>query len=199
MRKTISYKDLVMLMKAIGYVRTSTDVQSPDRQIDQIEKYCQMREWELGKIHKDIDVSGVELRPNLEKALDALDFDVLIVTELDRLGRNTLDLLTKADYLMRHGKGLVIIQQAIDTTTEFGTLLFQILSAFAEFERKMIRERMRLGRERAKAKGKSLGRKFTPLPEAKIRELRERGLSFADIKRLLDLKVHPSTLGRRFS
>lgn len=185
-------------MKAIGYVRTSTDEQNPLRQTDQIKKYCQVRKWQLNKTYKDIGVSGVELRPNLEKALSNLDFDVIIVTELDRIGRNTLDVLTKAEYLSKQKKSLVIIQESIDTTTQFGTLLFQILSAFAEFERKMIKERTRLGRERAKAMGKSLGRGFTPLPETKIRELRERGLSFPDIKRLLDLDVHPSTLSRRF-
>jgi len=77
---------------------------------------------------------------------------------LDRLGRSLIDLLDTLGELEAAGVALVLHQQAIDTTTAAGRMFFQVTGAFAEFERAMIRSRVKAGLERAKARGIQLGR-----------------------------------------
>jgi DNA invertase Pin-like site-specific DNA recombinase len=79
--------------------------------------------------------------------------EALIVTRLDRLGRSVLDLVATVTELQRQGCQFIAIDQNINTTTTEGRLLFNILSAFAEFEREIIKERMLAGRQRAREKG----------------------------------------------
>jgi DNA invertase Pin-like site-specific DNA recombinase len=77
---------------------------------------------------------------------------------IDRIGRSLIDLLGTIQHLDACGVDLYLDQQAIDTTTPTGRLIFQVTGAFAEFERSMIRERVRAGLRRAVANGKRLGR-----------------------------------------
>ena len=77
---------------------------------------------------------------------------------IDRLGRSLVDLLATVQHLENCGVDLFIDRQLIDTTTPTGKLMFQIVGAFAEFERSMIRERVHAGLKRAVANGKTLGR-----------------------------------------
>src|SRR6202012_5533321 len=85
----------------------------------------------------------------------------VVVWALDRLGRSLIDLLDTLQELDAVNVGLVIQQQAIDTTTPAGRLFFQVTGAFAEFERSMIRSRVKAGLDRAKARGVRLGRPRT--------------------------------------
>ena len=85
-------------------------------------------------------------------------FDVVMAWAIDRLGRSLIDLLATIQVLEACGVDLYLDQQSIDTTTPAGRLMFQITGAFAEFERSMIRQRVRAGLKRAVESGKQLGR-----------------------------------------
>ena len=85
-------------------------------------------------------------------------FDVVMAWAIDRLGRSLIDLLGTIQELEAVGVDLFLEQQAIDTTTPAGKLMFQVCGAFAEFERSMIRQRVKLGLKRAVAQGRQLGR-----------------------------------------
>jgi DNA invertase Pin-like site-specific DNA recombinase len=85
-------------------------------------------------------------------------FDVVMAWAIDRLGRSLIDLLGTIQTLEACGVDLYLDQQALDTTTPAGKLMFQITGAFAEFERSMIRQRINAGLKRAIEAGKQLGR-----------------------------------------
>ena len=92
------------------------------------------------------------------KAACRREFDIVMAWSIDRLGRSLIDLLHTVQNLEAYGVDLYRDRQAIDTTTPAGKLMFQITGAFAEFERSMIQQRVRLGLKRAVAQGKQLGR-----------------------------------------
>jgi DNA invertase Pin-like site-specific DNA recombinase len=103
-------------------------------------------------------------------------FDVVLSWALDRLGRSLVDLLDTLGELEAANVALVLHQQAIDTTTPAGRMFFQITGAFAEFEREMIRSRVKAGLDRARARGVRLGRPMvTGKIEAAIRGQLARG------------------------
>jgi DNA invertase Pin-like site-specific DNA recombinase len=85
-------------------------------------------------------------------------FDVIMAWAIDRLGRSLIDLLGTIQTLETCGVDLYLDQQALDTTTPAGRLMFQVTGAFAEFERSMIRQRINAGLKRAVEAGKTLGR-----------------------------------------
>ena len=103
------------------------------------------------------------------------EFDIVMAWAIDRLGRSLIDLLGTIQTLEACNVDLYLDQQAIDTTTPAGRLMFQITGAFAEFERSMIRQRVKLGLKRAVAQGRRLGRpQIDSETERKIqRELRK--------------------------
>ena len=119
------------------------------------------------KLQRDLDrdngisgAKGRKQRPGLDALLKVASrgrFNVVLAWALDRLGRSLLDLLDTLSELETVGVALVLHQQAIDTTTAAGRMFFQVTGAFAEFERAMIRSRVKAGLERAKARGVRLG------------------------------------------
>ena len=138
-----------------------------DNQRLALEAVCEQRGWRVVEVYSDNGVSGAKghsQRPGLDTMLkDAFRgrFDVVLAWALDRLGRSLVDLLDTLGELEAAGTALVLYQQAIDTTTPAGRMFFQVTGAFAEFERAMIRSRVRTGLERAKARGVLLGRPKT--------------------------------------
>jgi DNA invertase Pin-like site-specific DNA recombinase len=88
---------------------------------------------------------------------------------IDRVGRSLNDLLDTIQHLEACGVDLYLDQQAIDTTTPMGKLVFQLIGAFAEFERTMIRQRIRAGLKRAVAQGVKLGRPKTARPNGRCK------------------------------
>jgi DNA invertase Pin-like site-specific DNA recombinase len=96
-------------------------------------------------------------------------FDIVMAWAIDRLGRSLIDLLDTIQHLEACGVDLYLVQQAIDTTTPMGKLVFQVTGAFAEFERTMIRQRVKAGLKRAVAQGVTLGRpKIDSTTERKV-------------------------------
>jgi DNA invertase Pin-like site-specific DNA recombinase len=153
-----------MHKRAAIYVRVSTDRQTVENQLRELRQIAERRGWEVVKEYDDAGISGSKGRndrPGLDELLEDAQrrrFDVVMAWAIDRLGRSLVDLLGTIQQLEACGVDLYLDQQAIDTTTPTGRLMFQITGAFAEFERSMIRQRIRAGLRRAVDAGKQLGR-----------------------------------------
>lgn len=148
-------------MKLLGYARVSSDSQkencSIEHQENKIKAYCDLYDHQLVSIESEIE-SGKNMadRPVLTSILERLangEGDGLIVSKLDRLARNTKELLTIADDLKEMGKNLIIIELAIDTSTPAGRLALTIQGSFAEYERSQIIERITMGKKAKQDKG----------------------------------------------
>jgi len=132
--------------------------------LHELRQIADRRGWELIETYSDAGISGAkgrDKRPGLDRMLNDAKrrrFDVVMAWAIDRLGRSLIDLLSTIQELEACGADLFLEQQAPDTTTPAGKLMFQVCGAFAEFERSMIRQRVRLGLKRAVAQGKRLGR-----------------------------------------
>lgn len=135
-----------------GYARVSTQDQNLDLQLDDLTKAgCQ-------RVFQE-KVSSAKARPQLQKMLDILrEGDTVIVWKLDRLGRSLKELFTLVDDFQRKGIGFRSLNDAIDTTTAQGRLVFNLFASLAEFERDMIRERTKAGLAAARARGRVGGR-----------------------------------------
>ena len=108
-------------------------------------------------------------RPELHKLLGQLrKKDVLVVWKLDRLSRSLKDVLTFMEKIQQLGAGFRSLTEAIDTTTPAGRMMMQIVGAFAEFEREMLKERTRNGIDAARKEGRIGGRHF------KLKEFQQR-------------------------
>ncbi|MGL4365255.1 MAG: recombinase family protein [Cetobacterium sp.] len=139
------------MKKTLYYVRVSTVEQKLDRQL--------LAYGGADKIYID-KVSGKDKnRPNLQLMLKELqEGDTVVVKSLDRLSRSASDTLSILEEIEKKGASLKIIDMAIDTATPLGKCMITITGAFAELERKMIRQRTKEGIEIAKEQGKFKGR-----------------------------------------
>ena len=148
-------------LRAGLYARVSTIDQTPENQLAGLRAFAIARGWDARE-YVDHGVSGArERRPALDTMLSAArtrKIDVLVCTKLDRLARSTHHLVTLAKELQALGVDLVVLDQAIDTTTPSGRLLFHMLAAISEFERDLIRDRVLAGIRRARAQGRRFGR-----------------------------------------
>lgn len=153
-----------MTRRAALYVRVSTDRQTVENQVAKLTEVANARGWRITETFNDAGISGAKGRkdrPGLDamlKQAQSRKFDVVMAWSIDRIGRSLIDLLGTIQHLDACGVDLYLDQQQIDTTTPTGRLIFQVTGAFAEFERSMIRERVRAGLRRAVANGKTLGR-----------------------------------------
>ena len=119
-------------------------------------------------------------------------FNVVLVARLDRLARSLKQLVMTLDELRELGISFTSLQEGFDTSTSTGILLFQVVGAIAEFERSLIRERIALGLERARAEGKTIGRPLgAEVDEQELRRLRSQGLSLRAIARQVGIS-HPT-------
>ena len=170
--------------RAAIYVRVSTSDQDTGLQEIELRQYVESRGWEC-VIYQDKAQSGAKNdRPGLSAMLTDMrrrKFSVVVVWKLDRLARSLKQLLTIGEECQSLGVDLVSLRQNIDTTLPAGRLTFQILGAVAEFERELLRERVKAGMTQARRTGKHCGRpalrKFQPNEIERIRELRSSGTS----------------------
>lgn len=141
-------------MTIYGYARVSTSEQNLDTQIKQLEaRKCDT-------IIEEKMTGSTLKRPKLEQLLkDVKEDDTIIVTRVDRLGRNTQQLLALLSKLQERKVSLFIIELGIEATHRNGRLFLTILSALAENERELLAEKRKTGLANAKAKGVKLGRK----------------------------------------
>ena len=144
-------------MKVAIYTRVSTEEQSIDMQLEECRKFCQQKGFEVFKEYSDM-ISGMkDSRPALDLLMkDAFKgkFNAVIVWKLDRLGRSLQHLVSIVNQWRLYNVGFICITQQFDTTTSQGKFIFNIFSAFAEFEREIISERTKLGLKKAKNVGK---------------------------------------------
>lgn len=136
-----------------GYARVSSDDQNLDRQ-----RVALARE-DCAQVIEETQ-SGVKARRRLDALLDRLTAgDELVITEIDRLGRGTVDVILMMDELTRRGIALRILAvPSLDIRTDDGRLIADILASFAAHERRRTRRRQEQGIAAAKAAGRHLGR-----------------------------------------
>jgi DNA invertase Pin-like site-specific DNA recombinase len=173
------------------YARVSTqDQQTLPMQNRAMRDYAVRRGWIIAMQMKEVG-SGATQRQLREKLLEAArrrEIDVVLVWRLDRWGRSVTDLLSTLQELEHLGVGFVSLTEALDLTTPAGRAMAALLSVFAEFEREILRERVRAGLAHARLNGKRLGRPATAAQHAdQIRKLRRSGLSKSEIARRLQI------------
>jgi DNA invertase Pin-like site-specific DNA recombinase len=170
--------------RAAIYVRLSTQEQTTDSQESELQEYAERRGWSC-TVYRDKGQSGAKNdRPALNALLADLRkrrIDVVVVWALDRLARSLKQLLAISEECRLLGVDLVSLKQSVDTTLPAGRLTFQVLGAVAEFEREMLRERVRAGMAQARRSGKSVGRpskrKFLSSEIERMKLLRSQGSS----------------------
>lgn len=195
------------------YARVSTDTQTVENQIRQLQEVGTRLNWEIVAIHKDEGISGAkgrDKRPGFDTLLKGIarkEFDLVAAWSVDRLGRSLSDLVSFLNEIQNRNVDLYLHQQGIDTSTPSGKMMFHMLGVFAEFERSMIRSRVMSGQARARADGKHLGR--PPMPKAKIEKIektlgmgkgiretaRQTGASTATVMRIKRSMMGPVALG----
>jgi DNA invertase Pin-like site-specific DNA recombinase len=179
----------------IGYARVSTNEQDTAAQV------AALKAAGCERIYREKASGGRWERPELHRLLDQLRRgDVLVVWKLDRLSRSLRDVLTIMERLSEMKAGFRSLTEAIDTTTPAGRMMMQMVGAFAEFERAMLRERTKSGLEVARREGRIGGRKPKLSAQQRtevIRMVSKGRKTAADAARLFE--VHPATISRLVS
>ena len=178
-------------MRVAVYARVSThDQQTLGLQVEAMTAYIRERGWKVAKQIKDIG-SGVKERCGRELLLKAArrrEIDVVIVWRLDRWGRSVADLMTTLRELDGLGVGFISLTEALDLTTPTGRAMAGMLAIFAEFEREILRERVRAGIAQARKEGRPHGRPRTAaLKREEVVRLKVEGLSHSEIARRLEI------------
>jgi len=144
-------------MKVAIYARVSTKDQNLENQLKICRAFCETKGWDDPIIYKDIISGAKSSRPEFNELLKDMrlyKFRAVIVTKIDRLGRSLQHLISILDEFKSKKVEFVAVTQNIDTTTASGRLQWQIMGAFAEFERELISERTKEGLASAKNVGK---------------------------------------------
>jgi DNA invertase Pin-like site-specific DNA recombinase len=181
-----------MKMFRVGlYARVSTnDQQTIPMQIRSMREYATKRGWTVAAQVKEIGsgASQRQLREQLLEAARRREIDVVLVWRLDRWGRSVADLLSTLQELEHLGVGFVSLTEALDLTTPVGRAMAGLLAVFAEFEREILRERVRAGLAHARQRGKKLGRPITAGQHAEqVRKLHRAGISKSEIAHRLQI------------
>ena len=178
-------------MRVAIYGRVSTAEQNAAMQVEELRAYCVRRQWDIVEEFIDAGVSGSkESRPALNRLLaDAKrrKFDAVLVYRYDRFARSLRQLVNALAEFDALGIHFVSLHEGVDTSTPNGRLVFGIFASIAEFERELIRGRVRSGLMAARAKGKRLGRPRVTVDAARIAVLRSQGLSWSKIGEALGL------------
>jgi putative DNA-invertase from lambdoid prophage Rac len=143
------------------YARVSThDQQTLPMQLRTMRAYAKQRGWNIGMEVRDVG-SDANVRPQREAMLRAArrrELDIILVWRLDRWGRSLLDLIGTLQELNELGVGFVSLSEALDLTTSSGRALAGMLAVFAEFERDILRDRVKAGIAQARQEGRPHGR-----------------------------------------
>lgn len=189
--------------RVVLYARVSTlDKQNPEMQLAELRDYAARRGLQVVGEHVDRCSGAKDKRPSLDKimALARLrSIDGVIVWKLDRLGRSLRHLVNTLAEWDALGVTFTSLHDQVDLSTPQGKLMFQIIGAMAEFERSLIRERVRAGLQQARCKGTRLGRPtrvWLDKTEPQVRRLRSEGKSWQHVSQLTRIPV--GTLHARF-
>lgn len=181
----------VNAMRVGLYARVSThDQQTLPLQMQAMQAYVKARGWQATMQVQDIS-SGTVARPQREAMLKAArrrELDLILVWRLDRWGRSMADLMTSLQELSALGVGFVSLTEALDLTTPMGRAMVGMLAVFAEFERDVLRERVKAGIAQARKEGKPHGRPSTIAHhKGRIQVLYAQGISKSQIARELGI------------
>ena len=178
-------------MRVAVYARVSThDQQTLGLQTEAMLAYIKNRGWTVAKSVEDVG-SGSKERPARDSLLMAArrrEIDVIVVWRLDRWGRSVADLMATLHELTELGVGFVSLTEALDLTTSSGRAMAGMLAIFAEFEREILRDRVKAGIAQARKEGRVHGRPPTASRKAEeIFEHKAKGVSHSEIARRLGM------------
>jgi len=180
------------------YARTSTHDQNPGMQVEELRRVAGQRGWEVFGEYVDAGHSGAkDRRPELDRMMGDVHrgkIDMVLVWKFDRFARSVRHLVSALDDFGARNVDFVSVHDGIDTSTPVGRFTFHVVSAVAELEREMIRERTRCGIAAARRRGSRIGR-----PQARVDVLRAKcllacGQSLRQVTRVLGIGA--STLHR---
>jgi putative DNA-invertase from lambdoid prophage Rac len=179
-------------MPRVGlYARVSThDQQTLPMQLSAMREYAKKRNWTVAVEVKDVG-SGATTRPERERLIEAArrrQIDLVLVWRLDRWGRSLVDLVTTLQELTALHVGFVSLSEALDLTTPSGRALAGMLAVFAEFERDILRDRVKAGIAQARKEGRPHGRpKTAGKLQGEMQQLKKDGLSNRQIAKKLNV------------
>ena len=181
-------------MRVALYARVSTlNGQHPEVQLAELREYASRRGWEVAGEYVDEGVSGArERRPALDRLwMDCRKrrVDAVVVYRYDRFARSLRQLVNALEEFRAIGIEFVSLHEGVDTSTPNGRLVFGIFASIAEFERELIRSRVRSGLASAKAKGKKLGRPRAGVNTEQVATLRASGASWKVISEQLGIGI----------
>lgn len=186
-------------MKVALYLRVSTTDQDPETQAREVRAFVASRGWDVVETYQDVGVSGARVRrPGLDQLLkDAWRgrFEAVVVWDLSRMARSTLNALELLREFEQIKVRLIAVKQTFDTDTPLGKAFFTLAAMFAELERAILIERVRAGMARARAEGKRIGRPERRVDLELLARLRAEGRSIRQIAR--QLAVPSSTVAKR--
>jgi DNA invertase Pin-like site-specific DNA recombinase len=186
-------------MKVALYARVSTESQDPEVQLVALRAHVANRSWQLVEEFVDRGFSGArERRPALDRLMRAAwagRFQAVLVWRFDRFARSVKHLVTALETFRTMKVDFISLQEQFDTATPIGQAMFTIIGAMAQLERDIIRERVTAGLERARARGKKLGRPCVGVDLEAVSQLRRDGHSLGAIARRL--RCSRATLRRR--
>jgi putative DNA-invertase from lambdoid prophage Rac len=178
------------------YARVSTELQSCDLQLRELREYAQRRGWKVAGEFIDKGISGTKAsRPALDRLMASARlrrFDTVLVWKLDRWGRSVVDSIRSIQELVSLGIRFIAVTQNIDTdeSNPMSRFFLHVMSAFAEMEVSLIRERTIAGVRAARANGKTLGRPKRIFARDEVARLRDKqGLSWRAIAKELKIPV----------
>jgi DNA invertase Pin-like site-specific DNA recombinase len=184
--------------RAALYVRVSTSDrgQSVENQLQPLQEAAGRLGWSIVSVFRDEGISGAQgraKRPGLDALLRGVarrEFDIVAAWSVCRLGRSLSDLIGLLGELQSRDIELYLHQQALDTSTPAGRMLFGMLGVFSEFERALVRDRVLAGLSRAKSAGTRLGRPPTmPFTIRRIRAALDEGRGVRETARLLKVSA----------
>ncbi len=182
------------MKRVIIYARVSTRDQNVEMQLIDLRQYAGARKLRIIKEYIDYASGAKSDRINYRKLFDDVrkrKTDIVLVWKFDRFARSTKELINALEEFNNLGVDFISYKENIDTSTPAGKILFTMISAFAEFERAIIRERVIAGMEKAKARGARIGRpKIPPFTIQKVLEMAENGVNYKEI--IKNLKISKS-------
>lgn len=170
-------------MRAFLYARVSTGEQNEGMQVQEMLERGKRSGYEM-EVFTD-SISGAKAkRPGLDRMMDLVrrgKCDMVMVYRFDRFARSTQHLVNALNEFNALGVQFISVHEAIDTNTPMGKFAFHVFAAIAEFEREIIRERVKSGVAHARSQGIRLGRPRVDVDVEKIGLLRAQGLSWREI------------------
>lgn len=190
-------------MRVALYARVSTlNGQHPEMQLEELREYARRRGWKISAEYIDQMSGARERRPELDRLwadCQKRKVDAVLVYRYDRFARSLRQLVNALEEFRALGIEFISLHEGVDTSTPNGRLVFGIFASIAEFERELIRSRVRSGLAAARAKGKRLGRPRTTVDAEKIAQRRAAGASWREIAEEMGIGTGTAirALGRR--